>query len=332
MEKNEVLISVIIPLYNKEKTIVHTLSTVMSQTYKCFEVIVVNDGSSDDCVQLINDNFSDSKIRIISQSNAGVSAARNRGIDEARGAWIAFLDADDEWLPTYLENVVNAILANRDVQVILSGRFAQNILTHHRSSNIPSRYRDRVVAIDFFENPHVFMHISATVIKKECLFPSVKWNRFIEGQKYNEDFTFLFRVIMHCQCVVYIAKPISIYNGNVEGQATSSITVDKRLNDGILFRNKVWEEYPSMKKGLNKKKFKLFMRYELRHSILNYLKHKDYDALNFFINGLSSLCKEHSLNSFERFAYKKRFLRLISILYIYITKVIWKSHGFPQTK
>ena len=88
-----------------------------------------------------------------------------------------------------------------------------------------------------------------------------------------------------------------------------------------------------MKKGLNKKKFKLFMKYELRHSILNYLKYKDYEALNIFINGLSSLCKEHSLNSFERFAYKKRFLRLISIyIYIYITKVIWKSHGFPQTK
>lgn len=53
MEKNKILISVVIPLYNKEKTIVHTLSTVMSQTYKCFEVIVVNDGSSDNSVQLI---------------------------------------------------------------------------------------------------------------------------------------------------------------------------------------------------------------------------------------------------------------------------------------
>lgn len=332
MEKNKILISVVIPLYNKEKTIVHTLSTVISQTYKCFEVIVVNDGSSDNSVQLINDNFSDSRIRIISQTNAGVSVARNRGIEEAKGDWIAFLDADDEWLPTYLESVVNAILANRDAQVVLSGRFAQNFLTHDRSSNIPSRYKGGVVTIDFFENPHVFMHISATVIKKECLFPSEKWNRFIEGQKYNEDFTFLFRVIMHCLCVVYIAKPISVYNGNVEGQATSSIAVDKRLNDGILFRNAVWEEYPSMKKGLNKKKFKLFMRYELRHSILNYLKYKDYEALNIFINGLSSLCKEHSLNFFERFAYKKRFLRLLSIIYIYITKVIWKSHGFPQTK
>lgn len=281
--KNKILISVVIPLYNKEKTIVHTLSTVISQTYKFFEVIIVNDGSSDNSVQLINDNFSDSKIRIISQPNAGVSTARNRGIEEAKGDWIAFLDADDEWLPTYLESVVNAILANREAQVVLSGRFAQNFLTHDRSTNIPSRYKGGVVTIDFFENPHVFMHISATVIKKECLFPSEKWNRFIEGQKYNEDFTFLFRVIMHCQCVVYIAKPISIYNGNVEGQATSSIAVDKRLNDGILFRNKVWEEYPSMKKGLNKKKFKLFMRYELRHCILNYLKHKDYEALIFLL-------------------------------------------------
>ena len=110
MEKNEVLISVIIPLYNKEKTIVHTLSTVMSQTYKCFEVIVVNDGSSDDSVQLINDNFSDSRIRIISQENSGVSVARNKGVEEAKGDWIAFLDADDEWLPDYLSTLMNALI------------------------------------------------------------------------------------------------------------------------------------------------------------------------------------------------------------------------------
>ena len=331
MEKNKVLISVVIPLYNKRETIVNTLSTVMSQTSTYFEVIIVDDGSSDDSVQLINDNFSDSRIRIISQTNAGVSVARNRGIEEAKGDWVAFLDADDEWLPTYLEHVAYAVLSSNDAQIILSGRYSQNIITHKRSSNIPSRYKDRVVPIDFFENPHVFMHISATVVKREYLFPCEQWNRFIEGQRYNEDFTFLFRVVMHCQHVIYIAKPLSVYNGNVDGQATSSISEECRIKDGILFRNSVWDEYSSMVKSSNKKKFKLFMKYELRHSVLVHLKHKNYDDLNVLLNGLSCFCKANSLSSFERFIYVRHFLRLISIIYIYVTKVIWKSHGFPQT-
>lgn len=331
MEKDKILISVVIPLYNKRSTIVHTLSTVLSQTYTRFEVIVVDDGSKDDSVQLLNDNYSDSRIRIVSQPNAGVSVARNRGIEESKGDWIAFLDADDEWFPTYLRNVVDAIQSNDAAQIVLCGRFAQNVMTHQRSSNIPLRYKGGIVSIDFFENPHVFMHISATVVKKECLFPVNKWNRFIAGQKYNEDFTFLFRVIMHCQRVLYIAKPISIYNGNVEGQATSSIGEVSRIKDSVLFRNSVWEEYSSMMNSPNKKKFKLFMKYELRHCILARLKHKDYKALNVLMDGLSGLCKINSLSPFERYIYRLRLLRPISILYIYITKVIWKSYGFPQT-
>lgn len=331
MENDKILISVVIPLYNKAHTIVHTLSTVLHQTYQNFEIVIVDDGSTDDGVQLLNDNFSDSRIRIISQANAGVSAARNRGIEETEGDWIAFLDADDEWIPTYLEYVSRAIQSNNEAQIILSGRYSQNILTNQRSTNIPSRYKDRVVPIDFFENPHVFMHISATVVKRECLFPCEQWNRFIDGQRYNEDFTFLFRVVMHCQHVIYIAKPISIYNGNVDGQATSSIGEECRIKDGILFRNSVWEEYSSMVKSSNKKKFKIFMKYELRHSILVHLKHKNYKDLNVLINGLSRFCKANSLSLLERFIYVRHSLRLASIIYIYITKLIWKSHGFPQT-
>ena len=90
------MISVVIPLYNKAHTIVNTLTTVMNQTYKDFEVIIVNDGSTDNGVDLIKSNFNDSRIRIINQKNSGVSAARNCGIEEAKGNWIAFLDADDE--------------------------------------------------------------------------------------------------------------------------------------------------------------------------------------------------------------------------------------------
>ena len=93
--------SVVIPLYNKEGQIAHTLQSVFEQTFQDFEIVVVDDGSTDNSVEEV-ERFDDSRIRLIHQTNAGVSAARNRGIEEARGELIAFLDADDEWKPEYL--------------------------------------------------------------------------------------------------------------------------------------------------------------------------------------------------------------------------------------
>lgn len=90
------MISVVIPLYNKDKQIAKTLYSVLKQTYPNFEVIVVNDGSTDNSLSEVS-KISDSRIRLICQENKGVSAARNRGIQEAKSDYIAFLDADDEW-------------------------------------------------------------------------------------------------------------------------------------------------------------------------------------------------------------------------------------------
>lgn len=131
------MISVIIPLYNKAHTIVNTLNTVLNQTYHDFEVVIVNDGSTDNGVEVIKQNFNDSRIRIINQKNAGVSAARNRGIQESRGKWISFLDADDEWMPNYLETVYQIIDNCDDDVMIITGRFQQNFKTKFRTFNIP---------------------------------------------------------------------------------------------------------------------------------------------------------------------------------------------------
>lgn len=101
LEVDRIMISVIIPLYNKEKYIVCALQSVLNQTFGDFEIVVVNDGSTDNSVAEVG-KIKDSRIRLIHQKNAGVSAARNRGIEVAKGDLIAFLDADDEWKPEYL--------------------------------------------------------------------------------------------------------------------------------------------------------------------------------------------------------------------------------------
>src|SRR5690606_27294669 len=90
------MFSVVIPLYNKEANIRQTLESVLNQTCTDFGIVIGNDGSKDNSRDVVL-SMDDARIRLIDQENAGVSAARNRGIKEARGEWIAFLDADDLW-------------------------------------------------------------------------------------------------------------------------------------------------------------------------------------------------------------------------------------------
>ena len=96
--------SVVIPLYNKAECVKHTIESVLAQTIDDFEIVVIDDGSTDSgasVVQGINDN----RIRLIQQENQGVSAARNTGISNAKGEIVAFLDADDIWMPDFLATV-----------------------------------------------------------------------------------------------------------------------------------------------------------------------------------------------------------------------------------
>lgn len=108
--------SVIIPLYNKEKYIEDTIKSVLNQTFKNFEIIVINDGSTDNSLKIVK-NFSDQRIFIIDQRNLGLSTARNNGVKNAIFNYIAFLDADDLWMEDYLQTIFNLIQFNDSYEV-----------------------------------------------------------------------------------------------------------------------------------------------------------------------------------------------------------------------
>jgi glycosyltransferase involved in cell wall biosynthesis len=113
------LISVIIPVYNAEKTIRETIESVLNQTLTDFELIIVNDGSQDATLEVIF-SIQDPRIKVFSYANAGVSASRNRGIIQATGEYISFIDADDLWTPDKLEAQFNALKEHPEAAVAYS--------------------------------------------------------------------------------------------------------------------------------------------------------------------------------------------------------------------
>ncbi|MBW4427332.1 MAG: glycosyltransferase [Nostoc desertorum CM1-VF14] len=112
-------ISVIIPAYNSEKTIGHTIQSVLNQTFTDLELIVINDGSQDLTLKIVT-QIKDPRIKVFSYSNAGGNISRNRGLQRAVGEFVSFLDADDLWTPDKLQSQLKALQENATAQVAYS--------------------------------------------------------------------------------------------------------------------------------------------------------------------------------------------------------------------
>ena len=111
--KKQIICSVIIPVYEGSNVVSRAINSVLSQTYQNFELIIVNDGSTDNTEEVVK-AIKDDRIKYFVQENKGQSSARNKGIKEATGEYIAFLDADDYWSPSHLSDHVNFLENNPD--------------------------------------------------------------------------------------------------------------------------------------------------------------------------------------------------------------------------
>lgn len=114
------LVSIITPLYNGENYIAEAIQSVLSQNYPHFELLVINDGSTDHSHDVISPFLGDKRIRYFEKENGGVASARNFALQRARGTWIGFLDQDDRWLPDKLTNQITALQRQPDAALIHS--------------------------------------------------------------------------------------------------------------------------------------------------------------------------------------------------------------------
>jgi glycosyltransferase involved in cell wall biosynthesis len=201
--------SVVIPLFNMENTIQRAILSVINQSLQDFEIIIIDDGSTDRSVEIASKIY-DRRLRIIKQNNLGVSAARNRGIIESKSEWIAFLDADDEWKSGFLETIDN--LKNRFPEC---GLFA---------SYYEVCRKDKVDEKKFFSffQPHwsgvindYFLALaygypfnsSSVVVVKSAL---INIQGFPEGIPYSEDIVTWIKLFLVTK-FSYINEPLSIY-------------------------------------------------------------------------------------------------------------------------
>lgn len=205
------MISVVIPLYNKEKQIGNTLRTVLNQTFQDFEIVVVNDGSTDNSAAEV-ERFHDQRIRLVHQANAGVSAARNRGVEESKYELIAFLDADDEWKPLYLETQYSLYKKYPECSV-----FACNYEFRDANGNtrptiirkLPFQEIDGILS-NYFEVAscsHPPLWTSAIVAKKSAL---MYVGGFPVGIKSGEDLLTWARLAMKYK-IVFCQTPLSTF-------------------------------------------------------------------------------------------------------------------------
>ncbi len=166
-------ISVVIPLYNKRTTILRALNSVFDQTYLPEEIIVVNDGSTDGSEQIVA-NLSHPLVKLINQINEGVSESRNRGIAEAKGDWIAFLDADDEWMPEYLKTIKLLSEKYSQCDILATGYFFQHYSGVRKGTvlrKLPFKGEDGILS-NYFEvavNSHPPFCSCSVIVKKESI-------------------------------------------------------------------------------------------------------------------------------------------------------------------
>lgn len=225
------MISIVIPLYNKERYIERAIRSILNQTFRQFEIVVINDGSTDNSTTVV-EQIADERIRLINQPNGGVSAARNRGIEEARYDFIAFLDGDDEWKENHLEVIASMIKKYPSCGVFATSYYfykenesptlpiLPSCFTFSGEDGIMNNYYRMASGTDF---P---IHMSSYIVRKSEI---KKVGCFPVGVPSGEDVITLARLFGVCD-FAYSKLPTSLYYLSYEPKNKRPIQMVKPLD------------------------------------------------------------------------------------------------------
>lgn len=187
------MVSVIIPCYNARDTIIECVQSVLTQSYKDIEVLIVDDGSTDSSIVVLKkylaENGNINRVNIIFQENKGPSAARNKGIEMAKGKYIAFLDADDLWNSNKLEIQLQILEEDKEVQLI--GCIKNN--------NNPIHVGNKIIQVAFNDFLKKNFFPTSSVIGRIEVFKEFRFN---EHQKYSEDYRLWLQVSKKYKCLL----------------------------------------------------------------------------------------------------------------------------------
>lgn len=224
-------ISVIIPMYNSKDTIQSTVESALNQTYaESIEIIIINDGSVDESEKIVENiilnNETNRTIRLINKKNGGVSSARNKGIKEANGEWIALLDSDDIWLPEKLQKQVDEIEKNSNIKFIGTNR-------NNETYPYFNKNRSNVYTINVKEMLFKWWPSTPTVMFQKSIFFEV--GGYDEKLKGAEDADFWLRCVEKYDIYVLNEFLVNIGNGKKSfGEAGLSANMPRMYEGEIL--------------------------------------------------------------------------------------------------
>ena len=262
------MFSIVIPLYNKELSIGNTIQSVLNQTYQDYEIIIVNDGSTDNSLHVV-EQINDSRIRIITKPNGGVSSARNRGIKESKRDWIAFLDGDDLWEKYHLEEIKKMMQVYPNEKVYVTSFEYSNgskLFRHPRTTNI--------FKIDNYFKEAIkerLIWTSIVVVHKSCFN---KTGVFNEQLNRGEDLDLWTRLARSFD-IVKSRKVTAIYRIDAENRSNISFDLEKSRvynynflsatsQDEVIYYKK--QITSSLKGLLIKRDIKQFLKLIMKHS------------------------------------------------------------------
>lgn len=211
--------SIVIPLYNKEQYIERCLDSILAQSYKNFEIIIVDDGSTDGGIELVRAKYNLVNMTILVQQNSGVSKARNAGVAIAKSKWVAFLDADDYWQSGFLSEVINTIKIYPDISLCSSGyQFLSKNHCKKAKLHVSGETDYRVIDNYFLSSCKGDLPITASsVVVNKTDFLSI--GGFPEGWTMGEDIYLWMKMAINFKLAICM-KVLVTYDHTDENSAT----------------------------------------------------------------------------------------------------------------